>query len=465
MAVVLSEFKITWAVLVVGFLLVLSLIPILIYSRVNLSFFFLCVYASVLPLDISKAFIFQMGSEQVIKYLSPYDVASFIMIIFWLSDLFGSGSPKKIYFSGILLPFLFFVLWSELSMINAVKPHLTLTYATSYFKWFMVFTAISNILTTRKQFEIMLLFLMMGILFQGVYVFFQHKYNAFLFLEGLKATGLGRGLSYGTGYQQVLRPSGTFHHPNVLASFMVHTLPILFALLLAKRHFLLKMPLALALGSGFFALLLSYSRGGWVGFALAIAIILVVATLKKMIQAKTLLLIVLTAAIAVAASFPLWRPFTERLIRPDDSATTSRWVMLEQAYMMVKTHPLLGIGLNNYAERGKDFIPDDANLILRFAPKGIAHNRYAVIMAETGFIGLGLFIWLLWAVALQACRNISIEDSYFQLLALGLFASLMGVYLAMMFDHFSDSTRNILFWFFSALIAAIGNISRQKKTV
>lgn len=455
LAVWLSGLNLVWSFLVISFLLLLGVIPILTYSKINLPFFFLCLYALFIPADMSKAFQFYVGKEEAVKYLSLQDVISFFMIGFWVIENMIGKESRKIQFSDILLPYFFLVLWGELSMINALKPHLTLLHSTTFIKWFFVLMAVSNMMRTRKRFEVVFLCLAAGVVFQAIYVFMQVKFGLVLALEGQKTTALGRGLNFGTGFEQILRPSGTFHHPNVLGSFMVYCVPIFFMFTLIKKKFISQLPFYVTVTAGAYALLMSYSRGGWAGCALAIMLILIIASRKKLIKAKTVASIALSGLVLAGLFFPLWKPLAWRLTRSDDFATASRVVLLQQAYLMTSAHPLLGVGLGNYAETSRDYLPERSNLI-RFAPKGyIAHNRYAVVAGETGFVGLFIFLWFLWRVAKTAYVNMHTTKGDIQLISIGLFGALMGIYAAMMVDHFSDNTRNIMFFFFTALIVSI----------
>jgi O-antigen ligase len=58
--------------------------------------------------------------------------------------------------------------------------------------------------------------------------------------------------------------------------------------------------------------------------------------------------------------------------------------------MMIKSAPLLGIGLNNYLSRLPDFKLDPTVFRL-FQP---VHNIFLLTAAETGLMGLSLFLFL-----------------------------------------------------------------------
>ena len=463
-AVWISGFKLTWIVLTLGLWFVLSALPVIVYSKISLSHFFLYVYTLLISIDISKAFLMSVGGVETVKYLFPRDVVLILMVGSWLFEVFSSIKPVKIYFHPILVPYFLLVCWSELSVVNAAVPHLTYFFVSTYFKWFLIFLSVSNILRSRKQLEVMLVILALSVFLQAFYVLLQSRLNVLLPIEGQKTTMNGRSLSFGTGITQLLRPSGTMHHPNVMGSYLVYCLPIFFSAVLMKKNLLSKIPFYVTLAVGLYCLLLSYSRGGWMGFALAVLSILLVAVFKKIIQAKTLVSIFLLIMILIGIFFPLWTPFMSRLTKPDDAATTSRITMLKQSYIMVKTHLLFGVGLGNYAEVGVNYLPDRSEAI-RLVPKSIVHNRYAVQMAETGVIGLLLFVWLLFRIAKQAFKNVETTDPDIQAIALGLFGGLLGIMLAMMFDHFTDNSRSIMFWFFTGLIAALGHHFSSAKTL
>jgi hypothetical protein len=102
-------------------------------------------------------------------------------------------------------------------------------------------------------------------------------------------------------------------------------------------------------------------------------------------------------------------------------------------------NPVFGAGISNYALHFDHF---NKNNDFAKNYKSIPNNVYAEILSETGFVGLFLFLWFLWALY----RLTSLDKS--RILRFGFIASI--VYLL------AFPTFTILFiWVFFALIAAL----------
>ncbi len=469
LAILVTGTTLTWMALSVLLVGAFAVVPLIAYAKYNLSFFFLCVYAFVLPVDISKAL--SLGTladgSQIIKFISLADIISVLMIISWIVERMQHRFRGRIYVGGIIIPFLCMFFWSQLSLINALKVHLGLTFITTYMKWFGIIICVANILNSIKRIKVVVFILMMGIVFQSGYVFLQTVFGSVLEIQGQKITPTGRYLFFGSSFKQLLRPAGTLQHPNVFASYMVLFLPMLFGIILAKAKFLEKIPFYGTLVAGTAALILSYSRGGWASFALALCVIVCVGGVRKLISTKTIISLGLTFLIVALALFPFWKPVLWRITKSDDQSTNMRIAMTKQSYYMIKAHPFLGVGLGNYYQASKDYIPPEAmklDIVMRLYLKAaIVHNKFLSIAGETGLVGLFFFFWLLWVITRYAYQNLSSYEPYLQYLSLGLFGSLAGSYLNMVLDHYQDNTRNIMFWFVVSLILAVRVLNAKQK--
>ncbi len=164
------------------------------------------------------------------------------------------------------------------------------------------------------------------------------------------------------------------------------------------------------------ALLASWSRGAWLGTALA-AFILVIALPRRLLHG--LLLAVMAVALAVA----LWQTgilpdaLVSRLtssvtdlvaindVRGIDAhagnyAVIERLAHWQAAVEMARDHPFLGVGLGNYSARYAQY-----RLINWQLPLGHAHNTYLNLLAETGMFGLLAYL-AYWAVMLRICWSL-----------------------------------------------------------
>ena len=108
-----------------------------------------------------------------------------------------------------------------------------------------------------------------------------------------------------------------------------------------------------------------------------------------------------------------------------DESVVERTELLSASWIMIQQHLFIGVGLLN-------FIPSVAPLQkplpleLYLQP---VHNIFVLIAAETGIVGLGLFMWLLLATVMRI-RN-------YELRMRGTFIVLLLIILVTgMFDHY-----------------------------
>ena len=175
----------------------------------------------------------------------------------------------------------------------------------------------------------------------------------------------------------LLRAYATFSHPNVLAGFVLVSL----ILITGSRgpHRWLK-NLALILGG--FVLVISFSRSTWFAALLVFAWRIYCRLAKSKARAGLFLF----TLVAGAALFY----FSQSLSGPE--AVKQRFQLIKTAALMIKAHPLAGVGLNNFVVRLPDFWQTPQ--AVRFLQP--VHNLFLLAAAETGLVGLVLFFWFLY---------------------------------------------------------------------
>jgi len=99
-----------------------------------------------------------------------------------------------------------------------------------------------------------------------------------------------------------------------------------------------------------------------------------------------------------------------------------RLVFWEGALVMVKAHPLLGVGTGDYKmemERLHQIhaIPDTPALLEITHP----HSSYLAYLADLGITGLVIFLWFLWAATQEAWRYREHAGAWFKLAYMGIF--------------------------------------------
>lgn len=180
------------------------------------------------------------------------------------------------------------------------------------------------------------------------------------------------------------------------------------------------------------ALMLSASRGGFLG--LVLASLYVILRSKHRIR-RLAVIVVGFVLLTVCTPVSPW----ERLTRPtksDNDAADVRLTLWRGGMRIVQAHPLLGVGLNNFMYEVPKYLRDD-ELPANERVDRVAHNSYVEIAAELGLPGIFAFLGVLVAawLSLEGVRKRALRGDIFfpPQVALGLQAGLMGAAVAIFF--------------------------------
>ena len=281
-------------------------------------------------------------------------------------------------------------------------------------------------------------------------------------LVGLYIFAGGSGADHLVILGRFFRAFGTFGQPNPFGGFMGIALPVGLAAAWAqlpgiwaglRRHrrlpqqpalvFLCSSLAALVLAA---ALLASWSRGAWLGTAVAVMCMLI--ALPQKLSRGLALAIGVAALLAGAWTIGLLpQSIVLRLttaatdlitvsdvrgveITPVNYAVTERLAHWQAAMYMAEEAPVFGIGLGNY-----EVVYDDFRLIYWEEALGHAHNLYLNMLAETGVIGLVAYL-LFWVIVFRLTWSLRQQpDALSRCIAIGLLGSWVYVAVHSIFDN------------------------------
>jgi putative inorganic carbon (HCO3(-)) transporter len=168
---------------------------------------------------------------------------------------------------------------------------------------------------------------------------------------------------------------------NGLAAFEAQSAIFLLALAAFERKHLLRFGyVALAIFSGM-CLMYSLSRGGYLAFLVGILFL-------GLVKQRTLLVLLAaflctwTSLVPGAVQQRVLMTYDENSGALDHSAEV-RVDLWEEAGGMIRANPVLGVGFDTYAYTSHAHNYKDS------------HNYFIKVLAETGVVGLLLFLWLL----------------------------------------------------------------------
>jgi len=262
-------------------------------------------------------------------------------------------------------------------------------------------------------------------------------------------------------------------NPNLLAGYLLPAVPLSIAACFAWRGWLPKaLALTLAIVNGA-CLVLTFSRGGWIGFVVSILVICVLLLywwsphlpLRWRRWAIPTLLGGLAGLLLLAIL--LVEPLRDRVMSifadRNDSSNNFRLNVWAAVVEMIRDRPILGIGPGNSVFN--KIYP------LYQRPRYTALSAYSIfleIVVETGFIGFGCFLWFLLVtlqhggVQLSRLRALQSREMFWLIAAI---AALIG-----MLAHGTVDTVwyrpevNTLWWFMVALITSYYTPQRSLAT-
>jgi putative inorganic carbon (HCO3(-)) transporter len=200
------------------------------------------------------------------------------------------------------------------------------------------------------------------------------------------------------GEERWLRAYGFAQHPNLLAGCLMAMLLVVGGYYLMQRGWK-RLPLLVALGLGFAALLLTFSRAAWLGLLLGSGVVLLVllwARHRKQWSPNWATIGLLAAVLSfivigfVAVNWPLLQPRLGLTSQGTEiRSVESRAIQAPAAWVLIQMRPALGVGLGNYATALYRLARDMVAAYPVYLP---VYNVTLLVTAELGIMG-GI-LWL-----------------------------------------------------------------------
>lgn len=310
---------------------------------------------------------------------------------------------------------LLLILAALLSMPLAVSlPDAWEKFTGMLLKTVLIFIVIVNVVRTELRLRMLLLLVLVVSIYLSVNAINDYRMGVF---------GTGAVESHDARIAGSIK--GIFENSNDLAMHMVSMIPIAVALGLGSRNVLKKLIYLGATGLMVGAVVVTFSRGGFIG--LVAASLLLVRRLGKKNRVAT------TGAMAFAViMFLALAPgaFSNRLGTIFNSSadltgsSSQRTEVLKRSVWVALRYPLTGVGIGNFKHK---------------SPRNLeTHNAYTQVAAEMGLAAMVVYILFLVhpLKRLRLIENESYskeEQSRFYYLAIGLQGSLVGFMVASFF--------------------------------
>ncbi len=317
-----------------------------------------------------------------IDYLSPTlfltDITIMITLLLWIC------SPHTTTWKSIVIYGTFFI-YIVCNIYFSVSPYVVL------FRWtkiieFCLFGY--YIIQTKPSLKTTSLFITIAMLYSSLIAItqfaLQHSIGGIFWYLGersfdLSTAGIAR-VNWcwftTTRCVELLRPYGTFPHPNVLAGFLI--ISICICLYNRKINFLTVFSMTV----GVIALILTFSRSAWV--IGAISMCLIIFSKQKRRNWIIGLLVFIGLLFRLPYFYSLFNQSESVIIRNELSIA---------AIEMWKSYPLIGVGFNAFLSQLPTFL--SSRYIFFLQPP---HSIYLLLLSELGIIGVTFVGWLLYTL-------------------------------------------------------------------
>lgn len=330
-------------------------------------------------------------------------------------------------------PYLLFITICFISILSAPDRIIALRYCVRFTSYFMLYVVTITALKSKRQ----IINLVHVVFLSTIIPLSVGFYQMFTGTRYLEAGGLNRILA-------------TFTSAVQYGYYLMIFFP--FALLLFLFHSKFKLTkyvyglICLPLGV---SLIQTFTRGAWIGIVIALIII----GLRYKIVFVLLALILIMSPIL----FPNILHRLSDLREPVEEQSSSfswRVNLWNEALPMIRSKPLMGNGLGSFLSR---FSLEIGSPIA----KG-AHNVYLRLAMETGLLGLGAYLWLLFALGKNAIKNYtSVSDRYIKILNFGFISILVAyVFVCVADNHLEYVSFQWYFWIFAAITEAGKRLER-----
>lgn len=262
-----------------------------------------------------------------------------------------------------------------------------------------------------------------------------------------------------SGAGGVMRIGGTIGSPNNAGGYLAFVLVLAASVLFTGLNRPHKWVATAVLGLGGLALIFTFSRGGWAAFTLSIAVMLFFfARRTRLFSWKAP---VAGALVLVLLYIPFHGLVSERLFGDDKGAAVSRIPLMRLAYRVIEDNPVLGVGSNNFPVVMNHYITSEFRSGFLYA----VHNKYLLVWAETGILGLLAYLAFLLGTLRKGWQCWQFNQGPLSILGLALIAALAGHMLHMGVEVFNGRPLAQLVWTTSGLLTAMHRMCATPSSV
>ncbi|MCB2299648.1 O-antigen ligase family protein [Clostridium tagluense] len=348
----------------------------------------------------------------------------------FINALIDFFTDKLSIFMAILLAIMF------ASTIYAVDKTLALTESARFISYVFMYFVIKYEFNNKKQIKTLI----------RCYIFISTVLCSIGIVQYFTRFGLDEKYVKAFLFEGNIKISSTLSHPNAYAGYLILIIFPIIMLSIYEKNKNKKIFYILLSILVFTNILMTYSRNALLGFALGLVVLALLYSIK------------IIFALGGFGVLILLIPSVFQRVQDihNSSQNEARIKLWKTALMMIKEHPILGVGNGNYVTQYDTYIQKyrlDYNSYTHYP----AHNSYLKVQSELGIVGIVSFLGII-VTALSRVRKLynTASDKFNRAFYMGVMASMV----AFLFMNFSDNLffvpkTTTFFWFLLATAEAL----------
>lgn len=349
-----------------------------------------------------------------------------------------------------------FVAICALSLVFSLMPERSVTgFFNKTLEWFAVYFLVLEVFNKPKYIYIavgIFLFTSVATCFDALFQYYSNGpdlFNQRKLVDGYRATG-------------------GFIHPNKLGAYLTMVIPLTLSLLFFRPlSWKLRIGVIMMVALMVWALLLTFSRGAWLGTLIGVAAVVgsVFGYRARLVRNWSFLVAAGLFIFAFVFQGLQWREHSNVLAN-DTETIEWRIFLWKESVKMFAERPWFGHGLNTYMPLMDSFLKkSDSSWAIHYSAS-YAHNCYLQVGVEVGILGLIAFLTIFIVFFKEVWRRYDPrqKNARAHTLKLGILGGLLG-FLAHSFVDTNFYTLQLpaLFWCFTALAISLDRLLRQEE--
>jgi O-antigen ligase len=336
------------------------------------------------------SFIEHFGGALNEPVINLVDLPIALLFLVWIIDL-RIGRVKLPFWTHMDSLICCLLGWSLFSIYNTESYLFLVFEVLRYLKYFALYWMLRTYLDKPAFFWGILTVSVSLLALQGLVSLMQY----FLYFQFPIPVGGVSGTSVDMVDNEIIqRVTGILGHSNTFSAYLSVICSICLILLFTRIRNIYKLAVLPLFLAGLLSLILTFSRNGWMVFALNALGIGYWAMMTKRVKAGHIVSLGCACVFLLGILFAsgVFDTILTRVFRTDAKAFDSRADLVLVAWEMIQAHPVIGIGLNSFEENMIHYDPYHITHIIRQP----VHNGFLLVAAETGIPAL-LFLLALVA--------------------------------------------------------------------